>query len=119
MRKLARRLINERKPVRKMAITVSVHNAIIDRLWATAEADPIITDLRVAESARSRRSRPRAQSATLRYTAGRAGLCYHRMLVSSPPLSQSLGANRTPAIVPLDARKKPLRAGHEDCHDDL
>jgi hypothetical protein len=33
---LVRRLINERKSVRKIAITISVHNATIERLWATA-----------------------------------------------------------------------------------
>jgi hypothetical protein len=30
MRKLVRRLINERKSVRKIAITISVHNAAVD-----------------------------------------------------------------------------------------
>jgi IS30 family transposase len=35
-RALVRRLINERKSVRKIAITISVHNATIDRLWTTA-----------------------------------------------------------------------------------
>ena len=36
MRNLVRRLINERKSVRKIVITISVHNATIDRLCATA-----------------------------------------------------------------------------------